>query len=79
MLAVGAAADGEPEPEPTAPAPTPTAADDAAAPPAGLQPKGTVLFLHGNAQNISAHIAAVHWLPKAGYNLLLLDYRGYGE
>lgn len=39
---------------------------------------GTVLFLHGNAENISTHIGSVHWLPAQHYNVLLLDYRGYG-
>jgi uncharacterized protein len=41
-------------------------------------PKGTILFLHGNAQNISTHIASVYWLPAEGFNVFLLDYRGYG-
>jgi len=40
---------------------------------------GTILFLHGNAENISTHIASVHWLPARGFNVLLLDYRGYGS
>ncbi|MFO6419593.1 alpha/beta hydrolase [Hylemonella sp. W303a] len=40
--------------------------------------RGTILFLHGNAQNISTHLASVYWLPERGYNVLLLDYRGYG-
>ncbi len=40
---------------------------------------GTVLFLHGNAENISTHIGAVMWLPKADYNVFLFDYRGYGH
>lgn len=40
--------------------------------------KGTVLFLHGNGENISTHIASVGWLPSEGYQVLLLDYRGYG-
>jgi hypothetical protein len=40
--------------------------------------RGTVYFLHGNAENISTHIASVYWLPEAGYQVLLLDYRGYG-
>jgi alpha-beta hydrolase superfamily lysophospholipase len=35
--------------------------------------------LHGNAQNISAHIHSVHWLPKQGYHVYLIDYRGYGD
>jgi hypothetical protein len=44
------------------------------------QPKAnaTLLFLHGNGENISTHIAAVRWLPPQGFNVLLLDYRGYG-
>jgi hypothetical protein len=41
--------------------------------------KGTILFLHGNAENISTHIGSVWWLPKYGYNVLLIDYRGYGR
>lgn len=46
--------------------------------PAAGQAKGSVLFLHGNAQNISTHIGSVAWLPGAEFNVLLLDYRGYG-
>ncbi len=41
--------------------------------------KGNVLFLHGNAQNISYHQFNVHWLVKAGYNVFLLGYRQYGH
>lgn len=47
--------------------------------PAQGEPRGTVLFLHGNAENISTHIGSVHWLPVAGYNVFLFDYRGYGK
>jgi fermentation-respiration switch protein FrsA (DUF1100 family) len=39
---------------------------------------GTILFLHGNAENISTHIMSVRWLPAQGFNVFLLDYRGYG-
>jgi hypothetical protein len=46
--------------------------------PAQQKAKGTILFLHGNAENISTHLASVHWLPARGFNVLLLDYRGYG-
>lgn len=46
--------------------------------PAQGQAKGTVLFLHGNAENISTHLASVYWLPAEGYQVLLLDYRGFG-
>lgn len=38
----------------------------------------TVLFLYGNAENKSTHIASVYWLPEHGFNVLLFDYRGYG-
>ena len=41
--------------------------------------KGTVYFLHGNAQNISSHLMNVAWLPGKGYNVFLVDYRGYGR
>ena len=40
--------------------------------------RASVLFLHGNAQNISTHIRSVAWLPAEGFDVLLLDYRGYG-
>ena len=38
-----------------------------------------VLFLHGNAENISTHIGSVYWLPENGVNVFLLDYRGFGH
>lgn len=38
-----------------------------------------VLFLHGNAENISTHIGSVYWLPEQGVNVFLLDYRGFGH
>ncbi|MGF1644389.1 MAG: alpha/beta hydrolase [Thiotrichales bacterium] len=45
----------------------------------GAEPvKGTVLFLHGNAQNISYHLASVRWLPARHFNVFLYDYRGFG-
>jgi len=47
--------------------------------PARGKPRGSILFLHGNAENISTHIGSVHWLPAAGYNVFLFDYRGYGK
>jgi uncharacterized protein len=40
--------------------------------------RATVLFLHGNAENISTHFRNVAWLPTEGYNVLAFDYRGYG-
>lgn len=41
-------------------------------------PRGTVLFLHGNAENISTHTRSVLWLVKEGYEVFTFDYRGYG-
>lgn len=41
--------------------------------------KGTVIHVHGNAANITSHWSLISWLPKAGYNVLTFDYRGYGQ
>lgn len=46
--------------------------------PAQGRAQGTILFLHGNAENISTHIMSVRWLPARNFNVFLLDYRGYG-
>ncbi len=40
--------------------------------------QGSVLFLHGNAENISTHVNSVLWLTQAGFNVFAFDYRGYG-
>jgi fermentation-respiration switch protein FrsA (DUF1100 family) len=40
--------------------------------------RATVLYLHGNAENISTHFANIAWMPAEGFNVLALDYRGYG-
>jgi fermentation-respiration switch protein FrsA (DUF1100 family) len=44
----------------------------------GVAVKGTVLHLHGNGGNMSWHLGGTWWLPEQGYQVLLLDYRGYG-
>ncbi len=41
--------------------------------------KGSVYFLHGNAENISTHIRSVLWMIMQGYQVLALDYRGFGR
>jgi fermentation-respiration switch protein FrsA (DUF1100 family) len=46
---------------------------------AGVAVRGTVLHLHGNGGNISGHLGGSWWLPAQGYQVLLLDYRGYGR
>jgi len=43
------------------------------------QPRGTVLFLHGNAGNISHRIDSVQMFHRLGYSTLIFDYRGYGN
>lgn len=47
--------------------------------PAQGDTRGTVLHLHGNAANVSNHLPLVAWLPPQGFNVLLLDYRGFGS
>ncbi len=41
-------------------------------------PKGTFVFLHGNAENLTSHFVMLSWLPERGYNYLIVDYPGYG-
>ena len=42
-------------------------------------PRGTVLFCHGNGGNISACLDTAIIVNGLGLNLLLFDYRGYGR
>ena len=51
-------------------------AQDVASPQAA---KGTVIHLHGNAQNMTAHWSFAEFVPSRGYNLFTFDYRGFGE
>ena len=44
----------------------------------GVAVKGTVLHLHGNGGNLAWHLGGSYWLPEQGYQVLMLDYRGYG-
>lgn len=39
---------------------------------------GTVIQVHGNAGNMTAHWPLVDWLPARGFNVFVFDYRGYG-
>ena len=41
----------------------------------------SVLFLHGNARNMgaNANVEKITALARAGFNVLTLDYRGYGK
>ncbi len=38
----------------------------------------TVIHVHGNAQNMTAHFSFVDWLPRRGFHVFAFDYRGYG-
>lgn len=41
--------------------------------------RGTVLFSHGNAGNISGRLETIRMLYRLGMNVLMYDYRGYGK
>lgn len=41
--------------------------------------KGTIVQVHGNGFNITSHVTHVDWLVSKGYQVLLFDYRGYGQ
>jgi hypothetical protein len=47
--------------------------------PAKGRASGTVMFLHGNAKNVSAYLKNVQWLPSHGFNVFMLEYRGFGN
>lgn len=41
--------------------------------------KGTVLFFHGNAGNISHRLESIAIFHRLGLNVFIIDYRGYGQ
>ncbi|MDP2834030.1 MAG: alpha/beta hydrolase [Pseudomonadota bacterium] len=43
------------------------------------QAHGVVLFLHGNAGNISQRMDSIAMFHRLGYSVLIFDYRGYGR
>lgn len=43
------------------------------------RPRATVLFLHGNAGNISHRLESLEVFHQLGLQVLILDYRGYGR
>ena len=46
--------------------------------PSATPPRGSVVFCHGNARNLTWHVRYVAWLTERGFNVLVFDYRGYG-
>ncbi|MAZ72844.1 MAG: alpha/beta hydrolase [Flavobacteriaceae bacterium] len=43
------------------------------------KPGGVVVYFHGNAHNLSKWGAIASQFTKHGYNVLMMDYRGYGK
>ncbi len=43
------------------------------------KPRGTVLFLHGNAGNISHRLDSIAIFHELGLDTFIIDYRGYGQ
>ncbi|NIV18470.1 MAG: alpha/beta fold hydrolase [Woeseiaceae bacterium] len=41
--------------------------------------RGTVLFLHGNAGNISHRLDSIAIFRDLGFDVFIIDYRGYGQ
>ena len=44
----------------------------------GDSSRGLVVHFHGNAENLTSHFRSVAWMGLAGWDLLLVDYSGYG-
>src|SRR3989338_2802855 len=44
----------------------------------GKQPDRTLLYLHGNAGNIWTRLEVIKHLHRIGWNIFIIDYRGYG-
>lgn len=40
---------------------------------------GTIVFFHGNGDNVSTQMPNTFWLAKEGYDLYVFDYREYGQ
>lgn len=43
------------------------------------QIQGVVIHAHGNAENRSTHMNFVAWMTNAGFDVVVFDYRGYGD
>ncbi len=43
------------------------------------EPRGSLLFLHGNAGNISHRLDSLEIFHQLGVSVLIIDYRGYGR
>ncbi|MDR5904736.1 alpha/beta hydrolase [Franzmannia qiaohouensis] len=43
------------------------------------EPRGSLLFFHGNAGNISHRLESIAQFQRLGLSVLIIDYRGYGR
>lgn len=43
------------------------------------EPRGVVFFLHGNAGNLQSWFTDTDFYRRAGFDLVMPDYRGYGK
>lgn len=43
------------------------------------EPKGTVLFFHGSGGNVSRYLFMTQPLVAEGYQVFMIDFRGYGK
>ncbi|CAA0115126.1 putative protein [BD1-7 clade bacterium] len=41
--------------------------------------KGVVAYFHGNSNNLSYHVIQAGWLTDEGYDVFMIDYRGFGD
>lgn len=41
--------------------------------------KGTFVFFHGNAENLTSHYLSLAWILDYNYDYLIFDYPGYGQ
>ena len=41
--------------------------------------KGAILYFHGNSLNMGYHFDQIKWLVDDGYDVYMMDYRGFGE
>lgn len=44
----------------------------------GQKSAGSILFFHGNGDNVSTQLPNTFWLAKEGFDLYVFDYREYG-
>lgn len=43
------------------------------------EPRGVVLFLHGNSDNLQSWFVNLDFYRRAGFDLVMPDYRGFGK